>query len=68
MDTNEYRKKLFKLQGEVTLAPHYKNYTDVVLPERFALYKEKIENFKVSNDDIWIASFPKSGNITRLYV
>lgn len=31
------------------------------MPLRYAELKEKIDNFEVYDDDVWICSFPKTG-------
>ncbi|KRT86632.1 hypothetical protein AMK59_1086 [Oryctes borbonicus] len=41
--------------------PELKNYAGTVLSKQFDDYKERIENFSVRTDDIWVASFPRSG-------
>lgn len=33
----------------------------VCLPEYFRKFADKIENFEVRDDDIWVCSFPKTG-------
>lgn len=31
------------------------------MPETFLNYVERIKNFEVRNDDVWVASYPKTG-------
>lgn len=38
-------------------------YKDVTLPEFVVNKLENIENFETSPDDIWVVSFPRSGEI-----
>lgn len=33
----------------------------ICLPEYFQEFAERIKNFEIRNDDIWVCSFPKTG-------
>ncbi|GJQ87475.1 hypothetical protein Trydic_g19236 [Trypoxylus dichotomus] len=57
----EFQDKLLALKRSVILPSHLKNYTEAILPVKFDDYKEDIENFEIRDDDIWVASFPRSG-------
>ncbi|GJQ87477.1 hypothetical protein Trydic_g19237 [Trypoxylus dichotomus] len=59
--SSELRQKLCFLRDQVVPPLNLKDYAGTVLPSRFDDYKDRIENFEVRDDDIWVASFPKSG-------
>lgn len=40
----------------------YRRYRGVVLPTRYEAFAERIENLEVRDDDIWVISYPKTGN------
>lgn len=35
---------------------------DIILPSSYSYISEKIENFSVRQDDIWLISYPRSGS------
>lgn len=39
----------------------YKRYRGVTMPVSFEPYMDKIENLIVREDDIWVMSYPKTG-------
>lgn len=62
--STSYRKRLYDLRREVTLPSLYKDFGDCVLRRPYENIKDDIENLEVRDEDIWVASFPKSGKMT----
>ncbi|EEB14513.1 conserved hypothetical protein [Pediculus humanus corporis] len=44
-----------------TLRNGYKRYRGVTLPSHYGNYADKVENFEVRNEDVWVISYPKTG-------
>lgn len=40
----------------------YRRYRGVTLPTRYEAFAERVENMTVRDDDVWVISFPKTGN------
>lgn len=56
--------ELGKLLHKTFALPIRKRYIKVdgvVLPEHFKYFAERIENFNIRDDDVWVCSFPKTG-------
>ena len=45
-------------EGFVRILPY-----DQMLPRCFLKYQNKIKDFEVRSDDVWVCSFPKCGNV-----
>lgn len=39
----------------------------VCLPEYYAKFADAIENLEVRDDDVWVCSFPKTGNNVNFF-
>lgn len=37
-------------------------YKSIFVPESYKLIADSIENLEIRDDDIWVCSFPKTGN------
>ena len=45
----------------------YITFDGFCLPEYFLKFADQIENFEVRDDDVWVCSFPKTGNLNNLF-
>lgn len=43
------------------LRPGYQQYGDIFMLTSFPEYEERIRNFEVRDDDVWVASYSKAG-------
>lgn len=43
----------------------YKKFRDVTLPAAHGRFAEAVENFNVRDDDVWVMSYPKTGNYSK---
>lgn len=50
-----------KTTNQYALPSDYK-YFSCLLPRKSVNWMERLQNFKVRHDDIWIIGFPKTGN------
>lgn len=45
----------------------YVKYKGVMLPKYFSKFGDKIEKMDIKTSDIWVCSFPRSGNRNHNY-
>lgn len=41
------------------------NYKGLFVPDTYPVIADSVENFEVRDDDIWVCSFPKTGDFTK---
>lgn len=60
-NTNEELDEVLRRDFTTVFRPGYINVEGVTMPERFAEMKDDILNLEVSDKDVWVCSFPKTG-------
>ena len=45
------------------LGPNWKSKPCVLIKKYYDEYAERIKNFEVREDDVWVVTYPKCGNI-----
>lgn len=60
-DNNEELDEILRQDFTTVFRPGYINVNGVTMPERYAEMKQDIFNLEVSENDVWVCSFPKTG-------
>lgn len=58
-------KEMEQICKEKCTTPILRNLVEIknfVLPERYLVLKDQIDNYAINEEDIWICCFPKTGN------
>lgn len=60
-NTNGTLDRILKEKFTSEFRSGYITVEGVCLPERYQHFAEQIENFEVRDDDVWVCTFPKTG-------